>query len=167
MKNKLKSYLGTGLKVVRTYSDDFHEKEVLELDLFETRFILGKKNPFWSIKPHLHSLKSLTVHGNYNGWEGVPIIHLSHLMGYSVEKYDVEGEVIYGFEDRGYDDSQGYEVTIDLNEWTFNVWYDAKDEGTLFRSHNLNKDSIQWLYDHHFDLHNLIGQGDAVEIGKG
>lgn len=115
-------------------------------------------------KPILYPLEMLTKTIVHNGVEIIPIVEIGKLLGFHhLEPEELEdGEIEYGWNERGMEDSQPYSFGY-FEKGNFGVWpdYIDRDEHPMYFQTNI--EAIQLLHELHFDLYGLIERGLAID----
>lgn len=113
------------------------------------------------IKPLLLPISCLTEEIEHNGERFVPIIKIAKMFGIGdIERCEVDGEVQYGWESKGFDDSQGYSFAYH-KDGIFGVWPDCVDGEPLYTYCSYS--AIQKLAEWHIDFQGLLPAGLAVD----
>ena len=113
-------------------------------------------------KPILHPLSDLTKEIEVNGEKFVPIVFIGEMLGYKLSKFEVDGQTEYGWDQKSYDDSQGYSFGWWQDGGCFAVWYDCINGDPIDTVLDIN--TMQKLFEWHFDVFNLIPEGLAIDI---
>lgn len=76
-----------------------------------------------------------------------------------------------GYEQRGFDDSEYFELVWNSGAKWFGVDYPISEHENPFKVRssfcylsNFSQDVLDYLYQHHFDIHGLIEQGLAIDL---
>lgn len=115
-------------------------------------------------KPILRPLSDLAKEITHKGETFVPIVKIAELFGLKVEKFEHEGNILYGWDERLHDDVQGYEFAY-CDKGLFGVWFDTADASAPLYTY-CSYDSIQLLLEWNFDIFGLIDAGLAVDINS-
>lgn len=116
------------------------------------------------IKPILHPMSDLVKEITHRGQTFVPMVVIGKLLGYdNLKKYEIDGEVEYGFETRYADDAQGYIFGWHQASQSFGVWYDEIDEDSpSVEKLVMNVCAFDKLSEWMFDYRGLIPAGLAI-----
>lgn len=133
--------------------------EIEDNEGVEDVFIIGSCGPYGGQRglietfvPYFLPLSSLTKPMEDGS---VPIVVIGKMFGYHLHKFDCDGDVSYGWNERGYDDSQGYEFAWSENLKQFGVYLDIKDDeyGPVYNY--LSIESIQYMAEMKINFMNL------------
>ena len=121
-------------------------------------------NKAFKLKPILRPISDLTKEIEVNGEKFVPILVIAKIFGFGdLEKFELDDNVVeYGWVERYMDDSQPYSFGYFQNG-EFGTWYDDIDDSHPIQVH-CKMEVIEWLYQHHFDIHGLIENDLAIDI---
>lgn len=149
-------YLPYGLKMIS--QNDFVAPLIRELRVDGFQFMIDTR------KPILRPLSDLTKEIEVNGEKIVPVLIIAKMFGFGdLEKFELDDDVVaYGWVERYMDDSQPYSFGYFQNG-EFGTWYDDIDDSHPIQTH-CKMEVIEWLYEHHFDIHDLIGKEIAIDI---
>lgn len=114
--------------------------------------------------PLCNPLSYLTKEIEHDGEMFVPIEIIGEMLGYKLTKYEVDGEVEYGWDQRPIEDSQGYAFGWYEKGGCFAIWYDYIDGNPIDTVLDLN--ALSKLYEWHFDVFGLIPAGIAIDKNK-
>jgi len=171
---ELAPYLPYGLKVQHTSFYEFGEN-IVALDILESlctdcaTFEMSKhyyltdiEDNECEIKPILRPLSDLTKEIEHNGEKFVPILVLASFLGLkNLGRYDTDGVIEYGYEQKFHDDSQRYVVDY-FKDGQLGIWYDTKDGLPIDTYSSLSV--INKLLEWHFDIFGLIDKALAIDI---
>lgn len=159
--NDLAPYLPYGLntnngKLWAICNDNF-----VKCKLDDGEIVKGKIE---DIKPLLLPLSNLTKEITHNGETFVPIVRINEILGirHQLTRYEVDGEIYYGWNEQGPEDSQGYAFGY-YKDGKFGIWWDYPDEDAPFNEFT-SLSAIKKLYEWHFDLEGLLDAGLALPI---
>ena len=118
----------------------------------------------YSLRPYLRPLSHLTKEITHNGETFVPIVRINEILGirHQLTRYEVDGEIYYGWNEQGPEDSQGYAFGY-YKDGKFGIWWDYPDEDAPFNEFT-SLSAIKKLYEWHFDLEGLLDAGLALPI---
>lgn len=159
-----KGYLGYGVKMRHDYKKARHKNEkhlrLWEMELNHTSLSMAIREQ--DRKLILRPLSDLTKEIEVNGEKFVPILLIAKMFGFGeLEKFELDDDVVeYGWVERYMDDSQPYSFGY-FENGEFGTWYDDIDDSHPIQTH-CKMEVIEWLYKHHFDIHDLIGKGLAI-----
>lgn len=116
------------------------------------------------IKPYLRPLSSLTKEIMHNGETFVPLVEIGISLGLNtLEKFEEDGVVEYGWSEKGYEDASYYCFGWDFKAKNFGIFYEEyKPNNSLHIVGGI--DQIQKLFYWHFDVFGLIDSGLALPI---
>lgn len=117
-----------------------------------------------NLKPILRPLSDLTKEIEVNSEKFVPILVIAKMFGFGdLEKFELDDDVVeYGWVERYMDDSQPYSFGYFQNG-EFGTWYDDIDDSHPIQVH-CKMEVIEWMHEHHFDIHKLIENNLAINI---
>lgn len=102
--------------------------------------------------------KPITIDGR----EFIPLLELAKMFGFNdLEKFEDQGEISFGWNEQGIDDSQGFEFAHYKNG-TFGVWFDCKDDSMPLYTY-CSLEVIEQLDAWKIDYKGLIQKGLAVD----
>ncbi len=171
----LVSYLPHGVECYCSglYSEDGHEhiKVIIEglntdyVEIHEIGRTVTEEYAYCNVFPILRPLSDLTKEIEVNSEKFVPILNIGSMCGYTdLKPFEVDNVVEYGFEQGGYDDSQGFAFGWSEKLKCFGVWLDYVDSENepLYEIGRL--DVTNKLFEWHFDIFGLIPSGLAIDI---
>lgn len=162
-------YLPYGLDMQHKYTKAKHRGET-KLRLWQTKLqplsltdLFYKKGKSFDFHLILRPLSDLTKEIEVNGEKFVPIIIIAKMFGFDdLQKFELDDGVIeYGWVEHYMDDYQPYSFGYFQNG-EFGTWYDDIDNSHPIQVH-CKMQVIEWLYEHHFDIHGGIGKW-AIDI---
>ena len=161
----LAPYLPYGLKIAHrdAYCHTRDYEYILSPEKVE--YVIDYSERFPILRPLSDLYKEIEV----NGEKFVPIVKLCEKLNHPLEKYELDNQVVYGFEQRYADDSEAYSVAFDPKSKTIGIYYDDEALNPFeneFAYDIGNYDTVVQLFEWHFDVFGLIDQGLAIDINE-
>ena len=143
----------------------YQEGHICRIDM---QFVARQGVQLCNYKPVLRPMFDLTKEIIHRGKKFVPMVEIGKLLGFdNLKKYEIDGEIQYGFETHYADDAQGYTFGWHQAAQSLGVWYDRIDEETQsVESLIMNLYAFDKLAEWMFDYRDLIGKGLAIDVSE-